>query len=283
MKTSPEVPPENVSIAYHTWDGSFRETFHTAASLLELDRHTISAPEFVWADFHQCHSEVESLLHAHTRFRCLSLENQGQWHAGICINAAVEMTESPFVAILDGDLVIPPQFHQCLSTYLAASPETIFYARRFDEPDSGTNHPPKLERLAQICQPAPELNFGGFVALSRKYFEAVGGCETHPIFGGPGSVFGELASRLVNAGYAVQWPRDLYVYHPWHTGTLPSIHTDNQRNQLTIIQARRRLLSTRADEAQIDALLAQIESVSKRLDRRLARIRNKLAQLIDSR
>lgn len=281
-----------VKISVITWNGGFREYFHTIDSFAQQTLPQ-SEYEFIWVEyFDSAVAELTRKIEDVPNAQLICLNGQGHWHAGKCMNSGVAASSGDLLVIVDGDVVVKPNFLEQIWDVHRESDKLVVYVRRWDEPQ--THHNPKItiEHLEQVCYLPNPLNCGGCVTLHRETFAAVRGYEEHPIIGGVGAVSKEFYTRLQNAGFPIVWLADMKVFHPWHPGTLPSANTRHQRVQAWVIEQRLMNLDTVANDLKVADYVAQysdwaellrqgkifIQGLSRLAPEYYAYIKKKLAQ-----
>ncbi|MCB9103902.1 MAG: glycosyltransferase [Anaerolineales bacterium] len=253
-----------IKISVITWNGGFRESFHTVDSFAKQSFPT-SEYEFIWAEYYDSADPVLlDKIHQVENAKVIFVNGEGQWHVGRCMNAGIAASRGDLLVLIDGDIVVRPDFLTEMWQTHAAYKNLVLYVRRWDEPktahDAGQI---SVEHLETVCQLNNPTNYGGCLITGRQNIESAQGYEEHPIIGGPGAVSKELYTRLCNAGFPIMWHSTEKIYHPWHFGTLPSTDTLQQQQQKWVIKQRGLDLSTRADQRQIDSYLMNYSEVHK--------------------
>jgi hypothetical protein len=100
----------------------------------------------------------------------------------------------------------------------------------------------ELEKKCRLKNPA---NYGGCLAVRKKWLLCVNGYEQHPIFQTGSHANGlDMYTRFKNFGLAVQWEPSLKLYHPWHVFSLtPAMEYIAQKK---LIDWRKRTLQWQA-------------------------------------
>lgn len=244
-----------------TWDGSFRESFHTVDYFCNQNLDD-GLYEFVWIEYYS--SIKKQLLEKINQYSCarsICLGLEGEWHVGKCLNGGIAASEADHLVLIDGDIAVTPAF---LTEDLAMHeqyPATAIYYRRWDEmkPDNPDLVREKsLEYLEANCRLGNPTNYGCCLTIDRSLVNRVAGYEEHFLFGGASAVSLELYTRLRNAGIPIMWHPEAKIYHPWHTGTLPSYNTEKIKLQKEIIHKRSIALDTISSNDQVDSYLKEI-------------------------
>ena len=250
-------------ISVITWNGGFRESFHTVDF---FTNQTLPSEEyeFIWVEYYStAHNSLKDKLEKADNARIVFLNQQGQWHVGHCLNEGIRQSSGELLVIIDGDIAVEPNFLEQVWQKHLQYEDLVVYYRRWDESQrsyiDGISQS-SIEHLKSVCQLTNPENYGGCITIRRQVIEKVGGYEEHPIIGGPGAVSKELYTRLRNLGLPIMWHPKEKIYHPWHTGTLPSTNTPQQRMQAWVIKQRGLNLDTKADSNQVDTYLKSFSS-----------------------
>lgn len=265
-------------ISVVTWDGGFRERFHTPPAFAN---QTLDAAdfEFIWAHYtDDIPGDLSAAVEKMPNGQILTLGGQGPWHAGRCMNAGVSASQGDLLVIVDGDVVPEPDFLERIQAAHAECDELVIYVRRWDEYQEDYRGSADIEHLRRVCRLVNPTNYGGCVCLSRSAFEDAGGYEEHAAFAGPGAISGEFYLRLRNLGYAIKWHPMLKIFHPWHEGTLPSTDTLPQLQQRWIMDKRALMVGEALRNSQPDLLLADFM-----LPRRKMSVKQRLKRLLGGR
>ena len=244
-----------VKISVITWNGGFRESFHTVDFFAEqaFPSHEY---EFIWAEYYgSAVPELEEKINRMGNAKIVYVGGEGEWHAGRCMNAGIAVSSGELLVIVDGDIVVKPDFLAKMWQAHTAYDNLVLYVRRWDEPEATHGHNISAKHLEEVCRLANPTNYGGCLAIRRKTIEAVNGYEEHVVFSGSGALSMELYTRLRNAGLPIIWHPMEKVFHPRHEGTLPSTSTLQQRKQAWVIKCRSLNLDAKADKQQVQTYL----------------------------
>lgn len=249
-------------VAVITWDGSFREHFHTVDFFCNQTLQA-SQYEFVWVEYYSslC-SALREKIDGYPNAASLCLGREGPWHLGVCQNHGISSTGGDHLVLIDGDIAVDETFLEKDLAFHARHPDTAVYYRRWDEPgppDNGAHRDGSIEYLEKNCRLTNPTNYGGCLTISRSLLDSVAGYEEHPLFVEAGAGNMELYIRLRNAGIPVLWHPHAKVYHPWHSGTIPPYDTEKHKKQEWLIRQRGLNIDTLADEKQVDAYLQSYE------------------------
>ena len=243
------------SISIVTWDGGFRESYHTVDCVQQFD-YPRDQYDFTWVEFYgELNPVLEQKLDASPNCRGLCLNGEGQWHVGRCMNAGIAATPGELLVLIDGDVVLEPDALHRVAEAHSGAPTAAIFVRRWDESQQDHNGSVDLERLRARSKLTVATNYGGCLIAPRTLIAKIGGYEEHAVFAGPGMISGELAVRLRNAAAPIIWHPTLRVYHPWHAGTRPPTQTPAQRRQAWVTRCRELAVDCRADPHRADEYL----------------------------
>lgn len=249
-------------ISVVTWNGGFRESFHTV-DFFSNQTFPKSEYDFTWIEYSSdVPLELKDKLHSMPNGTVHALNRDQKWHAGQCMNAGVQNSKGELLVIADGDIAVEPDFLEQVWAIHQEYKSLALYFRRWDEPEevhSPGNSQSSIEHLKQNCRLDNPTNYGGCITIRREIFESVGGYEEHAVIGGPGAVSKELYTRLNNSGCPIMWHPTKKIFHPWHPGTLPSTNTPKQQMQAHIIKQRALKLDTQASSTQVENYLKQFK------------------------
>jgi len=237
LETAHRMSTEPMKISVVTWDGGFRESFHTIDFFGEQD-YPNDAYEVIWVEHGEVPDELSRKIDSYPSARVVRTKSDGQWHAGRCINAGVQDSSGELIVVTDGDVAVRPDFLQRVVLAHRDREDQAIYFRRWDEPEEAHTGNLSIDHLEEACELFNPTNYGGGTSFRRSLFDRVGGYEDHWIFGGPGAVNMEFYVRLRNSGAAIIWDPDIRLFHPWHPGTLPSTDTPQQKKQKHVIRQR---------------------------------------------
>jgi len=227
-----------LNISVITWDGNFRESFHTVDFFRE-QLFPQEEYEFIWVEYYSdVNPQLKERISLFKNARIICLGGKGEWHAGKCLNEGIKQSRGKILVICDGDIAVEPDFLD--TVWGAHNPinNLVLYFRRWDEPENGHELPIRLDHLQRICQLWNPTNYGGCVTIRRECIDYVHGYEEHPIFGGAGIISKELSTRLRNAGFPIMWHPTEKLYHPWHASTLRGTHKIKRNQQSWVIRCR---------------------------------------------
>ena len=221
--------------------------------------------EFIWVEYYSSiNKELLKKINHYASARSVCLDLKGEWHVGKCMNSGIASSNANHLILVDGDIAVTPRFLAEDIAIHRQYPATAVYYRRWDEPKpkySGMTGMKTLEYLEANCRLTNPTNYGGCLTIDRTLMDRVGGYEEHSLFGGPGAVNLELYTRLRNAGIPILWHPEAKVYHPWHTGTVPSYRTDKINLQKEVINRRSINLDKISDYSEVEQYLENIKRV----------------------
>lgn len=253
------------SVSVITWDGGFREHFHTVDFFC---RQTSCPPEFefLWIEYYaEINRKLAEKIDRYKNAHAYCMRRTGEWHVGMCMNEGIKISKGEHLVLIDGDIAVSDQFLQADMEIHRKYPDTAVYYRRWDEPKPvlpDSNRKISIDYLESVCRLENPENYGGCLSISRKLMQDVLGYEEHNIFSGPGAISRELYIRLANAGIPILWHPDEKIYHPWHTGTIPLYKTDKVRLQKEVISKRGLALQKYADPDQAEMYVRQARKLA---------------------
>lgn len=222
------------SISVVMVDGSFRERFHALTSLrdqsLPIDRY-----EIIWVEFfNDVRPDLAAEIEATPNATLITLGRTGTYHSSHCFNAGIQAAKGELIVIPDADVVVEHDFLERLGTLHAANERLVTYCYRFNEVEQAGSGDVSIGHLKSVCILTHPSNWGGCVAVRKKWLLEVNGYEMHPLFetGDHGNDF-DMYIRFKNLGLDVSWPREPVIYHPWHPSTLVYAYTHKLQAILT--------------------------------------------------
>lgn len=245
-----------MKISVVTWDGGFRESFHTVDFFGQQDYPT-DAYEFIWVEHGEVPDELAARIDTYPNARIIQTEHDGQYHVGRCINAGVRDSNSELIVVTDGDIAVRTDFLKKVADAHRDRDDQAIYFRRWDEPEEAHTGDLSIDYLEGACELYNATNYGGGTSFRRSLFDHIGGYEDHWVFGGPGSVNMEFYVRLRNSGAAIIWHPEIRLFHPWHPGTRPGDMTLRKKQQKWVIEKRELNISTVSNQKEVDRYLEQ--------------------------
>ncbi|MFZ2196432.1 MAG: glycosyltransferase family A protein [Thermodesulfovibrionales bacterium] len=266
-----------VKISIITWDGSFRESFHTVDTFGDQD-FPAARFEFIWVDFYA--NDNPKLLERISRYpnaRLLNLNHNKSiaWHLGVCFNAGIREATGDILLLVDGDIIVQKNLLDIVEEEHSRYEDLVLYFRRWDEPTFARQKQRSYEvdYLDKICILNNPTNYGGALAIKKCSLAEVNNYEESEFFSGPGANGLEMYTRLRNNGFPIKW-HNQKIFHPYHalTGFTP---TDRGKmNELSrqfpwinpyagieqswVIKSREMDLSFWADKRAVDNYLAKL-------------------------
>jgi hypothetical protein len=281
--------PVNISVV--TWDGGFRESFHTVDFFGQQD-YPKDAYEFIWAEHGEISDELAAKIDAYPNARIVQTGDGGQWHAGRCINAGVQDSDGELIVVTDGDIAVRPDFLERVADAHRDRDDQAIYFRRWDEPEEAHTGDLSIDHLEESCELYNATNYGGGTSFRRSLFDRVGGYEHHWVFGGPGAVNMEFYVRLRNSGAAIIWHPEIRLFHPWHPGTLPRTDTPQQKKQKYVLKQRELDVVVESSVEDVERYLSSYtpdsgngsltnQDLPTRITNRLRHYINRVSQIVD--
>jgi len=200
-------------------DGSFRENVFTAHSLAKqsigLDDY-----EVIWVEFYQsAHPDLRDI----PNLKIIELGNSDNinYHASTCFNRGIAEASGDLLVVPDADQYVEENFLENCAGVHSRYYKLVVYGYRYNEPDQGVLGDHSWEELKAKCVCNNPRNYGGCLSVRKEWVEAINGYEEHPLFGGSFHANGyNMYIRLSILGLAVEWNKELKLYHPWHPFTL---------------------------------------------------------------
>lgn len=216
-------------------DGSFRENLFGAQYFSQQDLPEDDY-EILWIEYYR---RANPRLDAWPRVQQTCLGRSGTYHSSYCFNEGIRRARGEVVVVPDADQIVRPDFLSRVWERQQRYEKLVTYAYRYDELERGSLPSHRFDVLERHCVLRNPTNYGGCLAVRRKWLLEINGYEQHPIFGSGNHANGmDVYTRFKNLGLAVQWEPTLKTYHPWHDFTLR--HTSEHRCQERVIEWRRR-------------------------------------------
>lgn len=224
-------------------DGGFREHIYSAEYFAKQE-YDDALFEVFWVEFY---SKAHPGLANIPKVQVVTLDQPEEetYHSSYCFNEGIRRASGNLIVIPDADQIVRPDFlsklakkhHDCLNL--------VSYIYRYDEVQKGALKHHGFEALEAKCILKNAQNYGGCVAVRKRWLLEMNGYEQHPVFRSGWHANGlDLYTRFKNMGLAIAWEKDLKLYHPWHPNTLqPAPQVPCQRK---IIDWRFRTLQYRA-------------------------------------
>jgi|Deesub1362B_J571_1020462.scaffolds.fasta_scaffold00417_18 glycosyltransferase involved in cell wall biosynthesis len=228
------------------WDCSFRNFFHTIDALLtqDYDRDKFEliyveqrSREFSDAYNHRLglkslwdrYQEVKDLINIRVVY--LNDPPNIPYHLGRIVNKALKLAKGEIISVMDGDLLVPPDFLIKLEEYHRRhDPAIVNLVRHMCErpvgvdKDNWTKQIIDFERCLEVCptrdQPIPRTvaNKGPLISARKEFWEKIGGYDEHIIWSTGVSRLGQdVTARLeiLTGVESIALP-DCFAVHPWH-------------------------------------------------------------------
>jgi glycosyltransferase involved in cell wall biosynthesis len=229
-----------------SWDCSFRNFYHLIDGLLaqKYDRDKF---EFIYveqrsrevADAFNHKLGLKSLWDRYQEvknsinLRVIYLNDPLNipYHVGRAVNKGIEEAKGEIISVMDGDLLVPPDFLVKLERYHRKQGTAIVNLMRHTcsrpvgvDKAHWTKQIIDFERCLEVCptrnDPIPRKveNKGPLISARREFWEAIGGYDIHPIWSTGVSRIGQDVTARLEIFTGVQsttLPKCLAV-HPWH-------------------------------------------------------------------
>lgn len=248
-------------------DGGFRENVFSAEYLSNQSLPD-SDYEIIWVEyFDRVHAKISEL----PKVRGVTLNRSGQYHSSFCFNKGIELARGELLVIPDADQIMDRDFLAALWHTHSAYERLVTYVYRYDEIEENSLSSFDFDELREKCHMRNPANYGGCLAVRKKWLLEINGYEMHPIFGSGFHANGlDLYTRFKNLGLAVQWEPNLQIFHPWHPSTLAPAR-ERYEPQKKLIDWRRRNLQYMALEGiRADLNFTPPPGLARMLDREMA-------------
>jgi hypothetical protein len=198
-------------------DGQFREHTYGAEYFGRQDHPDF---EVLWVEFH---SQVSPQIRDQKNVRVITLGHPPgrTYHSSLCFNRGIVEATGELLVIPDADQIVRPDFLTRIEAIHAQHDRLVVYAYRHDEVERGALANLEFEELERKCLLKNPINYGGCLTVRKKWLLEINGYEQHPIFESGFHANGlDVYTRFKNLGLAIQWTRDVKLFHPWHANTL---------------------------------------------------------------
>jgi hypothetical protein len=229
-----------------SWDCSYREFFHLIDGLLcqKYDRQEFELiyveqrkEEFASSRCHRLglkslrdrYEEVKDFMNIRVVY--LGEEPDGPYHLGKCNNKAIELATGDIISVMDGDMLLPPDFLSELEQYHWKKGNTVVNLFRHMaqspvgvEKKNWTQGIIDFEQCLQVCSeptrsvPRTVDNKGPMISALKEHWNAVDGYDLHPIWSTGLSRLGQdVNTRLeILTGTESTVLPDVFAVHPYH-------------------------------------------------------------------
>jgi hypothetical protein len=229
-----------------SWDCCYRNFFHTAQALAEQE-FDIDAFEVIYVEQRTMTAsdafsrslglaalgDVVKTLEGRINIRALYLGDGPNvpFHWGRAVNAGIEASRGEIISVMDGDLLVQPNFLSKLDNEHRRVPKSVVNLHRRMVPapigvsrDRWTEQQVSFSTCLDACpdrdQPPPERpnNYGPMISARREHWAAINGYDEHPIWGSGLSLLGtDVTRRLeIEVGVTSHLLPDTVCVHPWH-------------------------------------------------------------------
>lgn len=214
-------------------DWSVRDSFHLTYYLNQqtLPRHLY---EIIWVEYYQrWPHELVARWNAGEFEQWLQLNRTGEFHHGVCQNAALSVSRGRLIVVPDSDSVASPTFLSSVYQHFFNRLGKPLYRRRkdlllfhqhrlldhgfypFTYPSFDT-----LRKNSSYHKP----NYGACLVTWKEHLMAVAGFNEDDVMRGIACPWTEMVARLNNYGLKEVWHPHEILYHTWHpmSGTTTS-------------------------------------------------------------
>jgi len=228
-----------------SWDCCFRNFFHLIGALAE-QQYPKDQYELIYveqrsrqaSDAYNHKLGLQSLQDTvdaygdrfNVRGLFLSQDGTHPYHLGVSVNAAIRGAKGCYISVMDGDLLVRPEFLRCLEDFHQTAGTVINMDRRTAARPVGADF--KNWHLGVIdfelclaecpdrdCSvPERVNNFGPLISAPKEWWEAIGGYDTHRIWSTGVSRLGSDANtrlEIFSGRKSLPLPGHICV-HPYH-------------------------------------------------------------------
>lgn len=200
-------------------DGGFRDNVYSAEYFSKQD-FSDDDYEVIWVDYFD--KPNEKLKHI-DKVKVITLNKTDEYHSSYCFNRGIVEAKGDVIVIPDADQIVKPDFLSKVWGKHQKCDNLVSYMYRYDEIEQGSLQDLSFDELDKKCILKNPLNYGGCLTVRKKWLMEINGYEMHPIFRSGFHANGlDIYTRFKNLGLAIQWDRELKLYHPWHPSTLAS-------------------------------------------------------------
>lgn len=198
-------------------DGGFRENIYSAEYFAKQN-FPENEYEVIWIEyFDKAHERLRVL----DNVKVITLNRNDEYHSSYCFNKGIEEAKGELLVLPDADQIVKSDFLQNIWEKHLKCDNLVSYMYRYDEKEKNSLDDHSFTELDKKCILKNTLNYGGCLAVRKKWLIEINGYEMHPIFRSGFHANGlDIYTRLKNIGLAIQWDRELKLYHPWHPSTL---------------------------------------------------------------
>lgn len=214
-------------------DGSFRESFHVIDS---LNNQTLPKEDYelIWVEYYD---DVKKDLREKSGLRIITLDNpaEKEYHSSYCFNEGIMQSRGEVLVIPDADVMVEPSFLETIWKEHQSCDRLVMYFHRLNEPrehhDDSKSY--SIDYLKNSTGVTTTSNFGGCLAVRKKWLMEINGYEQNDIFGSGAHANGyDVNTRLKNLGLHVMWHPSERLYHPWHPGSEAASNAGKLRYKL---------------------------------------------------
>ena len=228
-----------------SWDCSFRNFFHLIDGLLnqeygrdEFELIYIEQRTMEVADAYNHKLGLKSLWDRYEEVKdkmnirvvYLGDDPSTPYHLGKCNNEGIELAKGEIISVMDGDMLLPPDFLKKLEDYHSKQPRVVNLFRHLASRPIGVKKEDWAEQVIdfELClkacptrnDPIPQRveNKGPLISAQKKYWEAVGGYDLHRIWSTGVSRLGQDVTARLEILTSVESTTlpNAFAVHPYH-------------------------------------------------------------------
>ena len=241
-----------------SWDCSYRNFFHLIDGLLnqdyDRDEFELIYVEQRTEEFANTYNHKLGLKSLRNRYEevkdqiniqiiYLGDDETIPYHLGRCNNKGIELAKGEIISIMDGDLLLPPNFLTMLEEYHRKQTAIVNLFRHTAsypigvEKENWTEGVIDFERCLEACptrnDPIPQTvgNKGPLISARKEHWKAVDGYDLHPIWSTGLSRLGQdVNARLeILTGVESTALPNAFAVHPYHPAGFKRTVTKSQR------------------------------------------------------
>jgi len=194
-------------------DGGFRENLWTVHSWMNQSLAS-SNYELIWVDYtDKVPAELEQ--YSNCRTICLGKTDSPQ-KLSYCFNEGIRQAKGDIIVIPDADQVCEHNFLELIFNDINVDPNLVLYILRLDQPENFKSDNRDITSLKKTCSLKNTFNYGGCLAVHKKWLIEMNGYEQLPFFAGYHYNGVDNYLRFKNMGLKIKWHPEARLYHPWH-------------------------------------------------------------------
>lgn len=230
-----------------SWDCAFRNFFHLVPALAEQDfpkdqyeliyvqqRSREHADQFNHSFGLKSLADLEAEYSERFNFRVLHIDHpfNEPYHLGKCNNAGIAQAQGEYISVMDGDMLLPPNFLTALTEFHESGDDKVVNlyrkmcqypvgVKRFsDWMNAEVTYQSCLKASKERYNNPPEIygNKGPLISAHRRYWKMVEGYPEAPLWATSASIAGgdtnkRLEIAIGSQSYAIP---EISAVHPWH-------------------------------------------------------------------